>query len=150
MAGRNEESEGIRKEFLDALKELAEEKGFEFIMRPYSGAEIYLFLKKPLLYGFFVKISTSKKGFWGLPEKLHERFDRIGREEESSLKYSIALLTGHKQRGYLLDHEAFNEVRQKLSKSQDQGQWKINEKILKDNHIEESFNVLDEIYRRLE
>ena len=143
--GRTVKSEKIRKEFLAELKDSSEKSGCVFIDR-FSRREIYLVAKKDKLYVVFVKVSTSKKGFWGLPEKWLNHYTEMLKSKKPDQVYDrVIILLKFPRRGYLLKGDEFDELKPSLSFSK--GQYIINE----GNHLDSKFGFLglDDVSKRL-
>ncbi len=137
---RTPESEQIRRGFLSKLRTSWEENGGSFIGRV-QRKEVYLLVKERRLYVVFVKVSTSKKGFWGLSEEWLNYYDEIVKEKPHAGHDRIIILLKSPRRGYILKRDEFDRLKPSLSFSN--GEYKINENQL-DSRFE--FWNLDDLF----
>ena len=144
--GRTEESEDIRAEFINDLKEYCKNNGYEFIGR-LPKREEYSISKDKTFHVLSIKVSTSESGFWGENEKRFKELDEVIKNNNKTNKSAIIemaiILLKTSKRGYLLKRSEFND----LKKSPSRGEFKINEN---NSFSKYEFDGLNNIFSRLE
>ena len=105
---------GIREKFLNALNAQRLESN------KYRGQSLYEIKSGVKTFYVYIKVSTTKEGFWGLTKNLIDKLNIEGK------KYKVVLLKGDENTAYILSSNEIKLLVPKLPLSRD-GYYKLTE-----------------------
>lgn len=130
--GRTILSDPVFKEFISSLQAFCKEGGHRF-KHIDGGIQLFVIESEKKLISLFIKVSTSKKGFWGLSEKWQQEIASLFSRGDKEIGDWAVVLLKDSQRGYLLWSNDFVRLQPSFSfgNTQKYNEIKINEYTLR-------------------